>query len=287
LEARVDRERLSVFHHNGIETLVRPFPISTDFAGLSLQVESVEVRQEARRLQSLYHLHGRRICLGLDRLDYTKGIPERLRAVDRLFSKYPEYCKHVTFIQAGPESRVHIKRYKELSEEISGLVEEINWRHGSEDWTPVLLLRQHLPLPQVLALYRLAEVCVVSSLHDGMNLVAKEYIAAVNDRNGVLVLSRFTGAARELSQALLINPYDTETFADTLAAALAMEVEERSSRMHALRDTVEKNNIYRWAGKILTALTSLHEGSRVGPPAGEMVPASILSPELISQTQYD
>jgi len=162
LEARVDRERLSVFHHNGIETLVRPFPISTDFAGLSLQVESVEVRQEARRLQSLYHLHGRRICLGLDRLDYTKGIPERLRAVDRLFSKYPEYCKHVTFIQAGPESRVHIKRYKELSEEISGLVEEINWRHGSEDWTPVLLLRQHLPLPQVLALYRLAEVCVVS-----------------------------------------------------------------------------------------------------------------------------
>ncbi len=268
LEVRVDRERLSVFHHNGIETLVRPFPISTDFAGLSFQVESVEVRQEARRLQSSYQLHGRRICLGLDRLDYTKGIPERLRAVDRLLSKYPEYCKKIVFIQAGPESRVPIKRYKELSEEIAGLVEEINWRHGSEDWTPVLLLRQHLPLPQVLALYHLAEVCVVSALHDGMNLVAKEYIAAANDGNGVLVLSRFTGAARELNQALLINPYDTETFADTLAAALAMDVEERNSRMRALRDIVEKNNIYRWAGKILTALTSLHGGSRVDLPDG-------------------
>jgi trehalose 6-phosphate synthase len=286
LEARVDRERSSVFHHNGIETLVRPFPISTDFAGLSRQVEGEEVKQEGRRLQKVYQLHGQRICLGLDRLDYTKGIPERLRAVDRLFSKYPAYRRHVTFVQAGPESRVHIKRYKDLSEEISGLVEEINWRYGTTDWTPVLLLCQHLPLPQVLALYRLAEVCVVSSLHDGMNLVAKEYIAAANDRNGVLVLSRFTGAARELSQALLINPYDTETFADTLAAALDMEAEERGSRMLALRDTVEKNNIYRWAGKILTALTALHEGSRVGSPTGEMLPASVLSPELMSQVRY-
>jgi len=287
LEARVDRERSSVFHHNGIETLVWPFPISTDFAGLSRQVESAEVTQEACRFQNAYHLHGQRICLGLDRLDYTKGIPERLKAVDRLFSKYPEYRTRVTFIQAGPESRARIKRYKELHEEIAGLVEEINQRHGSADWTPVLLLRQNLSLPQVLALYRLAEVCVVSPLHDGMNLVAKEYIAAANDRNGVLVLSRFTGAARELGQALLINPYDTETCADTLAAALGMEVEEQSNRMRALRDTVEKNNIYRWAGKILTALIALHEGSRVDSSAGELFAASAFSPEFMPQARYD
>jgi trehalose 6-phosphate synthase len=258
LEVRVDRERLSVFHHNGIETLVRPFPISTDFAGLSLQVESEEVHAEVGRLQVTHGLRGRRICVGLDRIDYTKGIPERLKAVDRLFTKYPKYRKEVVFIQAGPESRGHIKRYQELGEEIVSLVEEINWRHGTDDWTPIVLLRQHLSLPEVLALYRLAEVCVVSSLHDGMNLVAKEYCAAINDGNGVLVLSRFTGAARELSKALLINPYDVETFADTLATALEMGVEERTSRMHALRDTVERNNIYRWAGKILTTLASLY-----------------------------
>jgi trehalose 6-phosphate synthase len=231
---------------------------------LSLQGESEEVRAETRRLQETRALRGRRICLGLDRIDYTKGIPERLRAVERLFTKYPEYRKQVTFVQAGPESRGHIKRYKELSEEIASLVEEINWRHGSEDWTPILLLRQHLPLPQVLALYRLAEVCVVSSLHDGMNLVAKEYVAAMNDENGVLVLSPFTGAAREFSQALLVNPYDTETFADTLATALSMDREERISRMRALRDTVAQNNIYRWAGKVLTTLASLSSDASSG-----------------------
>ncbi len=257
LEVRVDRERSSVFHHNGIETLVRPFPISTDFAGLSQQAESTEVTAEAQRLQAAHGLHGRRICLGIDRLDYTKGIPERLRAVERLLTKYPEYRERIVFVQAGPESRACIKRYKELNEEITDLVEAINCQHGSDEWTPVLLLRQNLALPQVLAWYRLAEVCVVSSLHDGMNLVAKEYIAAKNDQNGVLVLSRFTGAARELSQALLINPYDTETFADTLAAALVMDLEERVSRVHALRSTVAGNNIYRWAGKVLSTLAAL------------------------------
>ncbi|MGH7965353.1 MAG: alpha,alpha-trehalose-phosphate synthase (UDP-forming) [Candidatus Binatia bacterium] len=263
LEVRVDRERLSVFHHNGVETLVRPFPISTDFAGLSLQAESEEVKAEARRLQAMPAVQGRRVCLGLDRLDYTKGIPERLRAVDRLFGKYPEYRNRLVFIQAGPESRVHIKRYKEISEEISSLVKEINWRYGNNDWTPVLLLRRHMSLPQTLALYRLAEVCMVSSLHDGMNLVAKEYVAAKNEEDGVLVLSRFTGAAREFSQALLVNPYDTETFADTLAAALEMGKEERSSRLRALREIVANNNIYRWAGKFLTTLASLHSHSHV------------------------
>jgi len=257
LEVRVDRERLSVFHHNGVETLVRPFPISTDFAGIALQAESSEVKDRANHLQTRPELHGRRICLGLDRFDYTKGIPERLRAVERFYTKYPEYRQHVVFVQAGPESRTHIKRYQALNEEISRLVEEINWQHGNEEWTPIVLLRQSFRLPQVLALYRLAEVCVVSALHDGMNLVAKEYIAAKNDERGVLLLSYFTGAARELSQALLINPYDTESFADTLAMAFAMDPKEQASRLRALRETVGKNNIHRWAGKVLTAACSL------------------------------
>ena len=261
LEIRVDRERSSVFHHNGVETLVRPFPISTDFTGLSLQVTSEEIRREAQRFQERYGLHERHICVGVDRIDYTKGIPERLHALDRLFTKYPQYRHQVVFLQAGPESRIHIRRYKELNDEVSRLVEEINWRHGDSDWTPIILLREHLSLPRVLALYTLAEVCIVSSLHDGMNLVAKEYVAARSDGNGVLVLSRFTGAARELHQALLINPYNTEDFADTLAKALEMDLGERRVRMEALRETVANNNIYRWAGKVLSTLLTL-QGSR-------------------------
>jgi len=273
LEVRVDRERSSVFHHDGVETLVRPFPISTDFAGLSEQTESDEVRAECRRLQALREIRGRRVCLGLDRLDYTKGIPERLRAFERLLCKYPHLQRKVVFVQAGPESRTAIPRYKALNEEIVRFVSELNRKYGSPDWVPVVLLRQHLSLSQVLAWYRLAELCVVSSLHDGMNLVAKEYVAAKNKEDGVLVLSRFTGAARELDQALLINPYDTETFADTLATALDMELAEREARMHRLRDTVKSNNIYRWAGKILTTLASLHR---------EQHPVSAVSVDIAS-----
>jgi len=257
LEIRIDRERSSVFHHNGVETLVRPFPISTDFDGLSLQVTSPEVQYEAQRFQERYALYGRRICVGVDRIDYTKGIPERLRAVDRLLTKHPQYRRQIVFLQAGPESRIHIERYQTLNEEISRLIAEINWRHSDGDWAPIILLREHLSLPRVLALYSLAEVGVVSSLHDGMNLVAKEYVAAHPDGDGVLVLSRFTGAARELQQALLINPYDTEEFADTLAKALEMDPVERRTRMAGLREIVANNNIYRWAGKVLSTLFSL------------------------------
>lgn len=266
LEVRIDRERSSIFHHNGIETLVRPFPISTDFAGLSNKAESFAVHTEMQRFHADYQLSGKQLCLGLDRIDYTKGIPERLRAVDRFLTKYPEYRHRMVFLQAGPESRSHLKRYKELNDEVEVLVAEINTRHGDADWQPILFLRQHLHLAQVLALYRLAHVCVVSSLHDGMNLVAKEYLAAKNDEDGVLVLSRFTGAARELDQALQINPYDTEIFADTLALALTMPREERRSRMRALREVVEQNNIYRWAGKVLSTLTALRDESSIIRP---------------------
>jgi len=277
LEVRVDRERSSVFHHNGVETLVRPFPISTDFIGLSLQVTSKEIQCEARRFQERYALHNRRICVGVDRIDYTKGIPERLHALDRVFTKYPQYRRHIVFLQAGPESRIHISRYKELNDEVSRLVEEINWRHGDDDWTPIILLREHLSLPRVLALYALAEVCIVSSLHDGMNLVAKEYVAARSDGNGILVLSRFTGAARELQQALLINPYATEDFADTLARALKMDLGERRVRMGALRETVANNNIYRWAGKVLSTLLTL-QGSRCLTQGRDEEEGTLLAP---------
>jgi trehalose 6-phosphate synthase len=258
-----------VFHHEGIETLVRPFPISTDFTALARQAESAAVREAATRLQRTYHLEGQRICLGLDRFDYTKGIPERLQALDRLLSKSPHYRGHLVFVQAGPESRTRIAHYHDLNTEIVALVEEINRRHGTTDWVPIRLVHQHLDLQHVLAFYRLAEVCVVSALHDGMNLVAKEYVAARTDGDGVLILSQFTGAARELRQALLINPYDRETFADTLAHALEMSAEERTRRMCALREVVAGNNIYRWAGKVLQTLTNVRHETVVGIPKAE------------------
>lgn len=264
LEVRVDRERLSVFHHEGTETLVRPFPISTDFSALSRQAESAAIREEAAYLQRTYNVQGQRICLGLDRFDYTKGIPERLHAVDRLLSKYPHYRGHVVFVQAGPESRTRIARYHDLNNEIIALVDEINRRHGTPDWLPIRLVHHHLGLRQVLAFYRLADVCVVSSLHDGMNLVAKEYIAARTEGDGVLILSQFTGAARELRQALLINPYDSETFADTLASAVAMSADEQARRMRGLRAVVAGNNIYRWAGKVLQTLTTVRHETALG-----------------------
>lgn len=137
---RMDRERSAVSHRAGAETVVRPFPMSTDFGTLARQAESAAVRDEAARVQRTYGLQGRRICLGLDRVEYTKGIPERLRAVDRLFSKYPRYRRHLVFLQAGPESRGRILRYQALNAEIDALVDDINHRHGTTDWTPILLL---------------------------------------------------------------------------------------------------------------------------------------------------
>jgi trehalose 6-phosphate synthase len=259
LRVAVDREQMAAVHLEGAETVVRPFPISTDFTSLSREVESAEVRQEARRLVETYRLHGRRVCVGIDRLDYTKGIPERLLAFARLLEQYPAYRRQVVFIQAGPESRAHLESYQALNEEVARLARDINARYGDADWMPVIFLPQRLSMVQVLALYRLAEVCVVSALHDGMNLVAKEYIAAKNDGNGMVVLSRFTGAALELSQALLINPYDLDAFTAAFAAVLRMSREERVRRMQALRNTVERNNVYRWAGEFLLTLASLRQ----------------------------
>src|SRR5262249_26287337 len=179
-------------------------------------------RGEERRLRKRLGLRDQAILLGVDRVDYTKGIPERFRAVDRLLSLHPELKRKFSLVQVGAPSRVHIPAYRRLGEELDAPAEEINWRHGNQTWRPILYLNEcHTP-EQVYALYRLAAACVVSSLHDGMNLVAKEYVAARHDLRGVLVLSRFAGAAQELGEALLVNPYAVDEFAEALRAALAM-----------------------------------------------------------------
>ena len=152
---------------------------------------------------------------------------------------------------------VHIKKYRELNAEIDDLVEEVNWKYKSDAWKPIIFVREHLSPITLLAFNRLAHFCIVSSLHDGMNLVAKEFVSSRSDEDGVLILSRFTGAARELAEALLINPYATDDFAESIKKAIEMPKEQKRTRMRKLRQVVEENNIYRWAGDIISELASL------------------------------
>ena len=195
-----------------------------------------------------------RRLLGVDRLDYTKGIPERILAVDRLLEKHPDLKGGFVFLQMGHLSRIHIRQYKDLNDEINALAEEINWKHSTDEWNPIVVARRHLTLKEALALYRISDILLVSSLHDGMNLVSKEFVSSRTDEGGVLVLSRFTGAARELADAILINPYDREESADALFAALTMPAEERRRRMAKMREVIRINNIFRWAGKVISEL---------------------------------
>lgn len=251
LECKIDREKQAVVR-GGHETLVRPYPISIDYENVRETAASPAMAEAEKALADEFNLAGKQVILGLDRIDYTKGIPERLLAMDRLLEKHPELKEKIIFLQMGELSRMHVTRYKQLNDEINALVEQINWKHSTDEWRPVTLVRRHLNFPEPLAFYRLADVCAVTSLHDGMNLVAKEFIAVTE--KGMLVLSRFTGASRELGDAVLINPFDREEAADALYEALVLPVEERKRRLERMKATLSENNIYRWAGKIMSEL---------------------------------
>ncbi len=253
LESKIDRERFSVTR-NDHETLIRPYPISVDFDGLTEESESFEVQAFEQELIEEYKLQGMKILVGLDRIDYTKGIPEKLLAIDTLLETHPELKEKLVFLQIGVISRLHIQSYKAINDEINALVESINWKHSTGDWKPIILTRQHFTLPQLLALYRISDVGIVSSLHDGMNLVAKEYVTSRTDGKGMLVLSQFTGAARELSDAILINPYNREEFSEGIYKALTLTDDDRKKRITKMQDTIRSSNIFRWAGKIISEL---------------------------------
>jgi alpha,alpha-trehalose-phosphate synthase [UDP-forming] len=255
LESKVDMERFAVTRR-GKTTYVRPQPISID-PDSAAAFSPEGVKREERRLRRRLGLREPRLLVGVDRVDYTKGIPERFRAVDRLLTLHPELRRKFSFVQIGAPSRVHIPAYRRLNEELDALVEEINWRHGNHTWRPIVYLNEHFNPEQIHVLYRMAAGCVVSSLHDGMNLVAKEFVAARSDQRGVLVLSHFTGAAQELSEALLINPYDVDQFAEALRTALSMPDEEQERRMRRMRQQIGDNNIYRWAGMLLSEAAKL------------------------------
>jgi trehalose 6-phosphate synthase len=259
IEARVDWERYEVTC-GGKKTAVHPFPISVDFDRISEEAQKEDVVNEMERLKNTLGLGDEMIGVGMDRLDYTKGIPDRFRAIDRFLEKNPQYQQRVVFIQAGVPSRIQIETYRKLKEEVDSLVEEINWKYAIGRWKPIAILMEHESQLTLMALRRMANFCIVSSLHDGMNLVAKEFVASRFDEDGVLILSPFTGAARELTDALLANPYATDHFADAIKSALEMPKTERQKRMRRMREKVRENNIYKWAADIVSELVKFEFG---------------------------
>jgi trehalose 6-phosphate synthase len=264
IESRICREQFAVACH-GHETRVRAFPISVD-PELAAGYLGDEWAARAAAIRKAHRLGGRPLIVGVDRVDYTKGIPERLRAVDRLLERHPEWVGRFHFVQVGAPSRTHLSAYRDLNDEAAALAERINWRHGTEVWQPVVFLNEHYGPELIYPLYRSAAGCVVSSLHDGMNLVAKEFVTARSDEAGVLVLSEFTGAARELTDAVLVNPFDVDQLAAGLLAALTMPAEEQARRMRRMRARVADNNIYRWAGMLLSEACKLVEDDLAATP---------------------
>jgi trehalose 6-phosphate synthase len=196
-------------------------------------------------------------------LDYTKGIEERFEAVDALLQRHPEFRGSFTFAQLAAPSRSKIPRYRELSERVETLAARINAKWGDGEYQPIILLRSHHEPAAVFEFYRAADLCYVSSLHDGMNLVAKEFVAARDDELGVLVLSQFTGAARDLTEALIVNPYDTRQSSDALATALKMPKSEQRERLQSMRRLVSEFNVYRWAGRMLVDAAEIRRKERV------------------------
>lgn len=257
LEARILREKYGV-ERNGSFTLVRPFPISVaDPVEDEIPFPSNALHVDRRKLLDALGLKASMIGVGVDRVDYIKGIPEKFRAVERFLEKYPEYVGEFSLIQIGSPSRTTIPRYQELGKEIEEEEQRINRRFQTLDWRPIVLLRNHHSHSEILPYYRSADFCFVNSLHDGMNLVAKEFVASRADSGGVLILSQFTGAAQDLPDALIVNPYDTEGTADTIKLALEMSSFERRTRMQRMRATVRDRNVYKWAGKLIEALCQI------------------------------
>ncbi len=256
MEFRADRRKLTVVHRSRT-THVAPFPISVDFAGIDAQAGTNAVEREMAALRRDYHLEDKYIGVGMDRMDYTKGIPERLQALDRFLQDNPDYRGKVVLIQSGMPNRTLIDIYKKTVRRINYLIKGINKKYGTDSWKPVIAMNRQLSPSTMNALRRLAHFCVVSSLHDGMNLVAKEYVSARADGDGVLILSRFTGAAEELTEAILINPFDMGDFACKIKEAIEMPEAERRRRMKNLRAVVARHNIYSWGAAMFSRLMEI------------------------------
>jgi len=267
LEARIDRNSSTV-SYGGKMTAVNPYPISIEWP-LQWLGQQRPVPECRIKLRETYGMPMERLIgLGVERLDYTKGILERFMAVERLLELQPEWIGKFTFVQIAAPSRSMIEQYHHFTGQVSALAEQINKRFGRDGYEPICLRIQHHEPAQVHECYRGADVCVVSSLHDGMNLVAKEFVGARDDEQGVLILSQFAGAARELTEALVINPYDIDQFAAALHLALTMPKVEQRARMQSMRGLIQEFNVYRWAGRMLIDAARMRQKERVMKQVG-------------------
>lgn len=262
LESRIDRELASITL-GGHETFIRPYPIAIEWPPAAMKGQQ-PIEQARAAIRAHYGLSSEtRLAIGVERFDYTKGILDRMHAVDSLLSQYPEWQEKFVLLQIAAPTRTELATYRDLQREAKALASSINDRHQKGEWKPIHLVVKHHEPHQVFELFRAADVCIVSSLHDGMNLVAKEFVAARDDDSGVLILSSFAGASRELSEAILVNPYDPHNMGDALHRALLMPKSEQVQRMHVMRDHIRTRNVYRWAGKMLLDAEQLRKKQRI------------------------
>jgi trehalose 6-phosphate synthase len=261
LEARVDRESFTITCR-GRSTAVHRYPISIEWppAPLAAAKSVPDARTAVRDRLGLPRDH--RIGVGIDRLDYTKGIIERLNAVARLLEMEPRWVGRFTFVQIAAPSRATIDDYRDYAARVGSLAAEINARHADAKCPPIVLLVEHHEPDAVYEYLRAADICMVTSLHDGMNLVAKEFVAARDDEQGVLILSQFAGASRELPEALVVNPYDADQCAAALQLGLTMSTGEQRERMRFMRGVVREFNVHRWAGRMLLDAAVMRQRGR-------------------------
>jgi trehalose-6-phosphate synthase len=267
LETKIDWDS-STISYGGKLTAVNHYPISIEWPSrvLSEQPPVPTCRTHIRAINGLPHTQ--RVGLGVERMDYTKGILERFLAVERLLELKPEWIGAFSFIQIAAPSRSKIDQYQQLTQQVIALAERINQRFGREGYRPIYLRIEHHDPQEIATHYRGVDFCMVSSLHDGMNLVAKEFVAARDDEQGVLILSQFTGAATELPEALIINPYNIDQCAAALHVALTMLPSEQRARMRSMRDIVQEFNVYRWAGRMLMDAARMRQRARIARQMG-------------------
>lgn len=244
LEVIVDSEPRSIVHKDR-ETKLAFLPAGIDYHEIKEKLEKYKL-QTPTMLKEEFGVDSPYVIVGVDRIDYTKGLKERIKILDRFFTKYPKFREKVIYLQIGSPSRVHIPAYKALNRELTSLVNRVNAKYQTKGWKPLHFMNKIVPREKIFAYYRLSDVCLVTPLDDGMNLVAKEYVICADNGNGSLVLSKFAGAAKDLKSAILINPYDIERSADDLYNALTMPKEEKQRRMADMKNVVKENNIYNW-----------------------------------------
>ncbi len=268
VEALTEWDRFAV-NRQGHVTRVRPYPISVAFPeGAAVINETRNAGEERAALCAELGVEASLLGVGVDRVDYTKGIIERFRGIERFLEMNPAYQRRFTFVQIGAPSRTDIARYRDFLNEVTAEAERINLKYQVARWKPIVLLSKHHSHEEIGRYYRAASVCLVTSLHDGMNLVAKEFVAARDDERGVLILSTFAGAALELGDALLVNPYDVRQVAEAIHRALDMPEEQQAARMVHMRAHVREHNVYRWAANLLSDLTEI----RIDTPERAEIP---------------